>query len=433
MLLIILLVFHIVIYFTCFYLVWKRKEYQEISVRSPFLLTMNNIGGFLMTGTFLIYELMEKYNSEHLLTFCHILPYNYIIFHLLMITSFYLRCHRIIISCNINKNENIEDFKMRRDLFTERFYVKVLIFITICFTILFYFINYEISIKNTSIIVIPRHFDKCIVDPNEEVIKDFHDFIYFFWLILGFIECFILITYTYFIYYSQINKSIKFELFSFSLIWIASLNYMSIIDLTYFVDSNINHKDHLIHVVSLIFITLIVLCLIATTIIPLVYSFFQSSNFNLHFPTKILNNFFMFMTNPYCFKEFLKYLMLENNSNILLYLDFYVDTISLRLKLNIKNEYNISDVQNLYNFIQRNDDLFTLEIRSKINSNYHNFNKHEIEIELFDEAFCFSYEMLESKFSEFKTSKEYSHLVHKVKLHSDIFCRMYNTGLIRKN
>jgi hypothetical protein len=84
MLLIILLVFDFVIYFTCFYLVWKRKEYQEISVRSPFLLTMNNIGGFLMTATFLIYELMEKYNSEHLSTFCLILPYNYIIFHLLM-------------------------------------------------------------------------------------------------------------------------------------------------------------------------------------------------------------------------------------------------------------------------------------------------------------------------------------------------------------
>jgi len=141
----------------------------------------------------------------------------------------------------------------------------------------------------------------------------------------------------------------------------------------------------------------------------------------------------MFMTNPYCFKEFLKYLMLENNSNILLYLDFYVEAISLRLKLNVKNEFNIADVQNLYNFIQKNDDIFTLEIRTKINSNYYNFNKNEIGIELFDDAFCFSYEMLESKFSEFKTSKEYSHLVHKVKLHSDIFCRMYNTGLIRKN
>ena len=428
-----LLIFDILIYLLSFYLIWKRKQYQEISLRSPFLLIMNNLGGFFMTFTYLLYETFEdELNNSDLNTqklFCEILPYNYIVFHSLMLISFYLRCHRIIISCNIADNEKKDDFITNRYLYTERYYVKVLTIVMIIILIISFFFNYVLS-KKFNIIILPNHFNDCI--QGEQVTKDLiHQFMVCFWIILHFIECLVLITYTYCIYYSQINKTIKFELFSFLFLWIFNSNLLRILDIYY--DSEINGITHF---GSFIFVIIIMLCLITNTYIPITYSYFESNNFNLHFTTKLLDNFFIFMTNDFCFKEYVMYLQSTKDAMVLQHLEFYVEVISLKLKFNLNMEFDffLSEIKRIYyKFFINNIELFKDDIRNKTSNNFKNYDRNEVSLDLFDDALVCSYELLESKFAEYKNTESYAYLAQRVGLHSDIFCRMYNTGLIRKN
>jgi CRISPR/Cas system endoribonuclease Cas6 (RAMP superfamily) len=125
----------------------------------------------------------------------------------------------------------------------------------------------------------------------------------------------------------------------------------------------------------------------------------------------------------------------KDRTTILQYLDFYIEILSLRMQSSINMDYTkfLDEIKRIYKQIKPNDDMFTKEIKTKITNNYQNLDDSEIGLELFDEALCFSFELLESKFSDFKSSDAYYYLVHRIRLNSDIFCRMYNTGLIRKN
>ena len=114
-----LLIIDFVMYFSSFYLVWKRKDFQEITIRSPFLLTMNILGGFFITLTFILFEIFKIKNDEgNMRVFCFTIPYQFFTFHMLMILSFFLRCHRIILCCNISGFKKDEDFIKKKHLFT---------------------------------------------------------------------------------------------------------------------------------------------------------------------------------------------------------------------------------------------------------------------------------------------------------------------------
>ena len=418
-----LLVFHNIIYFSSFFLVWKRKEYQEISIRSPFLLIMNNVGGYLMSLTFILYEIFKDFNNTQMNNYCITLPYQFFIFHMLMILSFYFRCQRVIKCCNLRTIEKEEEFMKKRYLYTERYYVEMLVKIMLCVIILIivnnYFLGYKIG--DAIIIIIPKHFKKCL---NNSFDGD--TFILYFWIILNFIECIIIINYTYFIYFSNINKTIKIELFFFFFLWVSNGNIIRLIEL--FI--NEVKSDY----ISILFVLITWLCLVSNTFIPIIYSLNKSSNFNLHLPPKLLNNFFIFMTNEVCFKEFLEYLKLQKESSLDLYLDFYIDILSMNFKINLNAE-NLqfeNEIKHIHRkYIEGNDDLFTTEIKAKITNLCESKEFMELGLDVFDEALNFSFELLENKFLEFKNTERFLNLVQKFTFNSEIFCRMYNTGLIR--
>jgi len=161
----------------------------------------------------------------------------------------------------------------------------------------------------------------------------------------------------------------------------------------------------------------------------------------LHFPPKNLNNLFMFLSNEQCYYYFKDYLIkyAKDSKKALNYLNFYTDYLIFKLK-QYNNEDDIhKNFGLLYNkyFIEGSldslDHLFNQEIINHTRDHYNN-SMNEANLEIFDKALCFVFEQLEDIFTNgFQNNELFKGLSKKISLNSDIFCRMYNTGLIKKN
>ena len=104
------LIINIILYTISIYFIIIKRNSEVISVRSPILLIINNVGGFILSTTFILYEIMEYYiydplNNAKFQLVCHTLSYNYLVFHFMMFFSFILRCNRIINCCNMEIEE----------------------------------------------------------------------------------------------------------------------------------------------------------------------------------------------------------------------------------------------------------------------------------------------------------------------------------------
>ena len=107
------LVFTILIYSVSLVLTLKYKSNPVFSIRSPLLLLLNNLGGFLMAITYISYNLFDintKYQSI-MNIYCNIFANNYFIFHFLFFFSFALRLHRLIQTWEINYQSSDETNK----------------------------------------------------------------------------------------------------------------------------------------------------------------------------------------------------------------------------------------------------------------------------------------------------------------------------------
>lgn len=80
---IILLIFNIIIYFVSLVFTLYYKDESIFSIRSPLLLLLNNLGGFLMTVTFIFYHMFDQtiVYQKDFDAFCKVLPNNYLFFH----------------------------------------------------------------------------------------------------------------------------------------------------------------------------------------------------------------------------------------------------------------------------------------------------------------------------------------------------------------
>ena len=311
-----ILAFNTIFYLTSFYLIIKRRKHPAISVRSPILLFFNNLGGFLMTNIFLIYELLENYykppvlNSLYLSNdettnfhlFCKILPNNYLICHFLMIFSFVLRCQRILACCKINNDERteIELFYTQRYKFKERYYIQILFYLMCIIT----FINFLINLCFPDLILIPYHFEKCfnqqnylnknnnfinnstnnffndnvnIINDNFQNLKDEFqvELVSFQWILVNFIEHIILVTYSYFLTINPIKQLIKLELNSFFVIWIIYPNFLRASQ--FFLQKNNPDIINNSHWTSYVCVLFLYLCLILNGYIPIITSFLEEN------------------------------------------------------------------------------------------------------------------------------------------------------------
>ena len=402
---IILLIFNILIYGFCCLMILKRKNYTCISIRTPILLLTNNLSGFFLT----IIIILNKILNCSILNFINQFFY---LFQTMMFISFIMRCQRIITCCGI-KNDEREDIKLfynKRYLFQEIYYVKLMLkclLIVVLVLVCVFFIYKPIS------------FISLVNDEN----KKFNQII---WLFIIFIECGILITYTYLMMIDTVKENIKFELIFFLITWFI---YWNLINWIYF--SNYNNKNAYSFIISLV---ALYFCLFINGFFPIILSFCYSKSIPYLFNPNLMNDLYSFLTNEECYNVYSNFLY-ENYNKDLLYLNVYTHILNYKL-LFFSEESNdiINDESNeIFNkYFEKNnlETKFPNEVINEIRRKFDNLDNYKNEI--FDSAFKLCFINLGKRFLEFKNTKEFQNLYEYLNLLSYIQCKMSNTGLINK-
>ena len=438
---IIILILFCLAYLISFYFILKKRKHSVISIRSPTLLFLNNLGGFLMTVIYLSYEIVEnitypddpdnKTSNSDLLKddsmeiFCRILPSNYFICHCLMIISFILRCHRIIECCKINYDERteIKQFYERRYLFKERYYIKVLFgcIVVIAFLMLFLNLKYH-DVDN---MLIPYHFRYCMKDREKMQI-----YVSLSWIIINFVEGFVLVTYTYIIATHKIKQLIKIELIAFLVIWFIYPNLLRLSNFVFYVD-----YDSASHWTCYVCCLFLGICLVINGYLPIIFTYFDKYSISYHFNPKLANNLYLFLSDEYCFYSFYNYL-LDSDQNTADF-DLYIHILKYKFLYGIEPDFTkvVAEAKIIYEeYFLNNRVKFFLgdEVLNKVKSSCQLLNSDDCNYEIFDDALLYVYENLLEMFKKYKISEEYQILIDNLNLNSYIQCKMSNTGLINR-
>ena len=402
---IILLIFNILIYGFCCLMILKRKNYTCISIRTPILLLTNNLSGFFLT----IIIILNKILNCSILNFINQFFY---LFQTMMFISFIMRCQRIITCCGI-KNDEREDIKLfynKRYLFQEIYYVKLMLkclLIVVLVLVCVFFIYKPIS------------FISLVNDEN----KKFNQII---WLFIIFIECGILITYTYLMMIDTVKENIKFELIFFLITWFI---YWNLINWIYF--SNYNNKNAYSLIISLV---ALYFCLFINGFFPIILSFCYSKSIPYLFNPNLMNDLYSFLTNEECYNVYSNFLY-ENYNKDLFYLNVYTHILNYKLLFFSEESNDIinDELNEIFNkYFEKNnlETKFPNEVINEIRRKFDNLDNYKNEI--FDSAFKLCFINLGKRFLEFKNTKEFQNLYEYLNLLSYIQCKMSNTGLINK-
>lgn len=430
---ILVLIFNTLAYFVSLFFIIKNRKHSVISVRSPVLLVLNNLGGFLMASIYICYEMIEDYSvdennnikisEDNFYLFCKIFPNNYVVCHFLMMISFLLRCHRIIESCKINYDERVEikDFYDKRHLFKEIYYLKVLFaFMTV---VLFINLLMNLQFSDMDLNLIPYHFRHCMVDQQRAQF-----YVTYSWIIINFFEGVVLITYTYLIFVNHIKQLIKFELCAFMIVWVIFPNFLRVSD--FYLNADLDKDAHWTSWASCFFIWL---SLLVNGYLPLIFSYFDRTSIPYHFNPKLANNIYLFLSNDFCYYSFYGYV--EDKANDLFYLNLYTKILKYKLKYTIEPDYykvldDAKDIYETYFSSNTNNNYIDVETTNKLKSICQMLYKDECNYDMFDDALNVAYEHLEVIYKKFKRSEEYQILLDNLNLNSYIQCKMCNTGLV---
>ena len=166
------------------------------------------------------------------------------------------------------------------------------------------------------------------------------------------------------------------------------------------------------------------------------YSYRYSTSYS--FNPKLMNNFYLFLSNEICYNKFKSYLKI-NNQNLDNALQLYISIMNLKLgkKLNLDNELLLRDAEeiNLEFFNNVNKANIPKNIFDKVIRDWKIINKNNMDersLEIFDEALKYCYTELKKVFSDYKNTWEFKELFNKFFVTTFIQCRMCNNGLINK-
>ena len=393
-------------------LVVKQRNKPSISIRSPKLLISENIGVYLISAIFIFSSFGENKNLNKIL-------YSfYYVSQGITIISFYMRCQRILFCYKVkyDDRDNLDIFQKKHFYYSENYYFLLMIIFLGIF--LFFFLIY--SLINDDSITIPFIEDN--TKQNEIDI--------YCWLILNFIEMFLLITLIYRFIINTIQFNLIFESITFSILWFLYFNIIYYPQNKIFSKFGFEVNKNTLITISLIFLYL---NLILTGYFPIILSYYQKTVINYFLQKDCLNNLYSFLCNEECYTIFYNYLYKKKPEDIF-YLDLYSHIMLYRF--HFTNEENkqtqITEGQFIYNKYFTNDYNDKLsEIINEIQSNYDDddFNP---KIETFDPALSLAYKKLADDFILFKRSIFFDNLKDKVVVTSNIYCKMINLGLIEK-
>ena len=410
---IILLIVNFIIYGICCVGLQKRKTFTCISIRSPNLLILNILGNFCMSVILIVTSYLND-NQKRISSFF------YYITDFLIIIPFCLRFHRIIICCEIKSQKfDLQESNSEKYRYQEKSYFKIMIIIFVILCAILIAVNLLVTTKE----FITAKF---LYKGTEELI--FENANTFIWLGVNFIQHMILLSFVYKIFVNQLKQKLRFEIISCFVIWFLYSNLIAILEIVV-IDNE-----------TCVYISLAVcyLYLIINGIIPLVISYSYRYSTSYSFNPKLMNNFYLFLSNEICYNKFKSYLKI-NNQNLDNALQLYISIMNLKLgkKLNLDNELLLRDAQeiNLEFFNNVNKANIPKNIFDKVIRDWKIINKNNMDersIEIFDEALKYCYTELKKVFSEYKNTWEFKELFNKFFVTTFIQCRMCNNGLINK-
>ena len=410
---IILLVINTFLYCICFYLIYKKRRYTCITVRSPALLFFNNIGGFITTTIILLTLLLERNDS-----FAYI-PAAFFISQSLMMVSFLLRCHRIITCCKISEDEqnNLKKFAENKLMYQEKFYMRILV--ASMFIILIVVVVVDIIMKHTFTINFLIKTKYITSQAN-------------IWLILNFLEQLAMITYGYLMLVNEVKHKIKFELFGILICWFIYSNAMTFFDYyVYIKDKTITSNNDEIIILS-ITLAAFYISLFFNGYFPIILFFSYKTSVGYHFEPKLTTNLYLFLANEHCYGAFNDFLKYSQQKNDVFYLKLYTSIMKYKLMyIAHEPEGEIVDEGKKINdtyfkeTISSYDEPFMKIVQDISQSS-------AIKNETFDPALKYAYDYLSNKFLDFKRLPDFEVLSNKLSLNSYKQGEMNNVGLVHK-
>ena len=415
---------------TCF-MIFKRKKFTSVSVRSPVLLIVSIVGNFFVCQILILFRLFD---SNDISSF-------YFFFRLMMIIPLVLRYERILRCCNIYKNNEKEDEKYlakKRYLFQEKFYFKIMMIILLSLAIVL-IVLYFIDMEDVEILLrfnLIYDFE----DKDEEYHKTIYKMNVLVWVCWNFLEQIVIILYLFRIVTNHLKEKIKVEIALSSLVWYIYQFICSVLSLYLKEDSIDKNSDLnlLLIVFSLIFHYSL---LFINGIFPIILSFNYRTSLSYHFNPHLIGNLFLFLTNEDCYDTFYEYLKKipdDKDKKGLFYLKLYTHIMKYKLNftVNIDNQVEAAnDLNDIYRIYFSHDNFsgnyIDTSIVTKIRTQFEGLHDRILP-EIFDKALQFCFSKLGAFFDEFRKNKEYKRLYKRMKEYSYIHCKMCNTGLINQ-
>ena len=414
---IILLIINILLYGGICFVILKKKMFTSISIRSPKLLILNNIGNLFMS---IIIIVSNFFNDLSDFDKKKIVSTFYYLTNFLLIIPYILRLQRILKCCEIKSEEklDLQELYSKKYLYQEKYYIK--------FTLILWAILLIILIISESVTM--SSLDKPITpfflyyNPFEE-----NNFNLVIWLAINFIEHIILLTYAYKICIYQLKQKLRFEVISCFLLWLIYSNLVHALKL-------IEIED--IKIYSYISLAVCYLLLIINSVIPILISISYKYSTIYHFTPKLMNNLYLFLSNEACYAKFKNYLQNLHGDGIII-LNLYTKIMNYKLgfKLNIETAEKINegnDIKNEYFNDNHMDNILSKDVVDKVKNECNKLNNNQADENIFDKALKCCYNKLGTHFKDFVDTDDYKRLYDDFYLTSYIQCKMVNVGLIDK-
>ena len=390
-----LVIFDIIIYGIICLFIKKRKEFTYISIRSPSLLIITNMSNFCVV----LFLVLTKFTESYLISLF------YYVFRFTMLFSIILRYERIFVCMRIN----LETFTNKRYLLREKFYIRILIGLSI---ILFGIIMLANKVKSHCFELGLFHAS---LNKNQIYV----------WIFWNFFEQAILVTYLYRIYITKLNYILVLESNLLLIIMFLFSNLATFISLKEKNDNDI-----------FLYVSLIInyIYLILNGILPIFMSFCSEINIAYIFTPKLTNNLYLFLTNEECYESFNNYLIKrKDNSTLFLKLYTYIMKFKLDMILDIPKQEKLYEANDLYNnYFIANSQQIDQVILQKIKDKCQILKLNSCHKELFNDGLQYVYNELNKIFLEYKNSDDFEKIYKKITDSSFIQCKMLNAGLINK-
>ena len=411
---------------TCVMII-KRKTFTSISIRSPTLSLMTNLGIFFLSQIIVLYQIFDK----------NFISFFYFLFRVMMFVSLILKYERILRCCMIYKNSEKEDelyFSKKRYLYQEKYYFRILI-ICLLFIAILLVLFYLIKIDNVEVLfrfnLIYDFKDKS--DSSKNTIYKMNLIVIICW---SFVEQFIFISYIFRTLSKYIKEKIKLEILVNFIIWYIYAFICNVFNL-YSKNDSLKKESNLNIFLSLFSLLVHYSLLFFNGIFPLILSYHYRTSISYHFSPKLMGNLFLFLVNEECYNTFFDYLKKKNDIRGLFYLKLYTHIMKYKLNFsgNVDDKTEArNDLNEIYLLFFADDycqNYIDKAIVVKIRDEYKGLEDRIIP-EIFDRALKVAFVELGKIFDVFHKEDEYNALYCKIKINSYIHCKMCNTGLINQ-